>query len=50
VAAAEGTLGAAHVRLYKALGGGWQQESPALTAPAADRLASPPVASSNTKS
>jgi multidrug efflux system outer membrane protein len=50
VAAAEGTLGAAHVRLYKALGGGWQQESPALTAPDADRSASPPVASSNTKS
>jgi multidrug efflux system outer membrane protein len=50
VAAAEGTLGAAYVRLYKALGGGWQQESPALTARDADRLASPPTSASDAKS
>ena len=44
VANAQATLGVAHVRLYKALGGGWQPEAAGAAAPAVHGSAAPPAA------
>ena len=44
VANAQAAVGVAHVRLYKALGGGWQPESAALTAPGVSGALSPSAA------
>ena len=44
VANAQATLGVAHVRLYKALGGGWQPEAAGAAAPAIHGSAAPPAA------
>jgi outer membrane protein, multidrug efflux system len=43
VANAQAALGIAHVQLYKALGGGWQPESAALTSPDVHGSAAPPA-------
>ena len=44
VANAQATLGVAHVRLYKALGGGWEPEAAGAAAPAVHGSAAPPDA------
>ena len=43
VASAQGAIGTAYVRLYKALGGGWQPESAAAVAPNPDRSVATPA-------